>query len=801
MATPTYAQVITQINTYIVANGNNEITADVLNPILILLADFANNNIGDLDDLTTDQKETIVDAINSLKNNFDDLVNNGVQLYTGINDPNSTPPPTYKYADFYMQVDIDSLPVKLWQWNGFVWTDASEEPATESDNVLNNSDVDGVTVTDALNNIQTEIDGLVVPENTDDITNVSSVSGTTATDALNTLNSKPHNSLSGLQGGAVNDYQHLTTAQLNSIVSNPANFTAGRIPYTTGTNSLADSTRLLWNNTSSILELNGTNPILRIKNNLNNYAQYWNINGNGDLFLKNHENKQILQIGNPTGVNQPTFAIGDFSGGTPAESQLYVYGGVTGANIDARGSASIDEANIDLENNEWATDPKGLGFTYLGPLRTGLTPILGYAANNLGNIRFNNIATALITSNNTSTVTPIRFGINSVEIVNVNDKGASYQSNFASVNSSNPRWLVDKAYADGLVVGLLDDRGSYNASTNLFPSTGGSGTSGAILKGDLWYVSVAGTLGGKTVNIGDSFRALVDSPGQTSTNWSILSSNIGYVPENQANKSDSYTVSSSTTYTSTKALVDGLALKANDANVIHTTGNETKTGNLYLDGNLGVGTSPLTNKLTVLQSNNSTSLVVKNGSTSAHNVLYAGNDSSTNSSFLGSYKGDDSNFSYFVLQKFGGNVGVGVMSDDGVNKLQVNGTISASAAANSNQVVIKSQLDSAIRPYKVYTALLTQSGTSAPTVTVLENTLAGSITWARTASGQFTGTLSGAFTANKFFGQFQMQTAASGSTYTSSLGWGSVNLINFFTYNNGVFTDNITGFIELRVYN
>ena len=36
---------------------------------------------------------------------------------------------------------------------------------------------------------------------------------------------------------------------------------------------------------------------------------------------------------------------------------------------------------------------------------------------------------------------------------------------------------------------------------------------------------------------------------------------IGYTPENSANKSDSYTASSSTTYASTKALVDGLATK------------------------------------------------------------------------------------------------------------------------------------------------------------------------------------------------------------------------------------------------
>jgi len=94
-----------------------------------------------------------------------------------------------------------------------------------------------------------------------------------------------------------------------------------------------------------------------------------------------------------------------------------------------------------------------------------------------------------------------------------------------------------KTYVDGLVVGLLDDRGSYDASGNTFPAAGGSGTAGAILKGDLWYISVGGTLGGTAVTAGDTVRALVDTPGQTAGNWNILELNIGFVPENVANKS------------------------------------------------------------------------------------------------------------------------------------------------------------------------------------------------------------------------------------------------------------------------
>lgn len=93
-----------------------------------------------------------------------------------------------------------------------------------------------------------------------------------------------------------------------------------------------------------------------------------------------------------------------------------------------------------------------------------------------------------------------------------------------------------KNYADGLVVGLLDDRGSWDASGNTFPNAGGSGAGGAIKKGDLWFISVGGNLGGEVVTIGDSVRALTDNPGQIAANWNIIQVNIQYVPENVANK-------------------------------------------------------------------------------------------------------------------------------------------------------------------------------------------------------------------------------------------------------------------------
>ena len=49
--------------------------------------------------------------------------------------------------------------------------------------------------------------------------------------------------------------------------------------------------------------------------------------------------------------------------------------------------------------------------------------------------------------------------------------------------------------------------------------------------------------------------------------------------------------------------------------------------------------------------------------------------------------------------------------------------------------------------YKVYVAKISQTGTAAPTVTVLENTI-GDIVWTRTDVGEYVATLSDAFTTN-----------------------------------------------------
>ena len=159
-----------------------------------------------------------------------------------------------------------------------------------------------------------------------------------------------------------------------------------------------------------------------------------------------------------------------------------------------------------------------------------------------------------------------------------------------------------------------------------------------------------------------------------------------------------------------------------------------------------------------------------------------------------------------LFNPLGGNVIIGSLANTG-EKLQVTGsgkftgTISASPATTANQVVVKSQLDAAARPYKVYTALLIQRETNAPTATVLENTLGGTVTWGYSSTGNFTITTSGLFTIAKIHTVFQMSGYSSPiGAYSTSLAQRSTSIIDLKVINGSSFTNNFEGFIEIRVY-
>jgi len=104
-----------------------------------------------------------------------------------------------------------------------------------------------------------------------------------------------------------------------------------------------------------------------------------------------------------------------------------------------------------------------------------------------------------------------------------------------------------------------------------------------------------------------------------------------------------------------------------------------------------------------------------------------------------------------------------------------------------------------IKPYKVYTALLSQGGTSAPTAIVLENTFGGAVVWTRTATGIYIGTLTGEFVLDKT--TLIISSYASNSTGIQRVDLDSI-VVN--TYDpTGILGDSklSKNTIEIRVYN
>jgi hypothetical protein len=105
-----------------------------------------------------------------------------------------------------------------------------------------------------------------------------------------------------------------------------------------------------------------------------------------------------------------------------------------------------------------------------------------------------------------------------------------------------------------------------------------------------------------------------------------------------------------------------------------------------------------------------------------------------------------------------------------------------------------------LRPYKVYTALLTQSGEAAPVATVLENTLGGTVVWARDDTGVYVATLSGAFTNNKTF--IYCYNASAAFVFAIRLNADTISISTYFpdsdTPADGKLSANP---IEIRVYN
>ena len=118
-------------------------------------------------------------------------------------------------------------------------------------------------------------------------------------------------------------------------------------------------------------------------------------------------------------------------------------------------------------------------------------------------------------------------------------------------------------------------------------------------------------------------------------------------------------------------------------------------------------------------------------------------------------------------------------------------------------------------PYKIYTAILSQNGTGAPSANILENTI-GNIVWSYSSAGSYLATLAGAFTSQKTFFYVSSQAGynAGGQLYIQNIRTltritdGIVGLSQTeLSFTAGVFSSagNVNDFtnlyLEIRVYN
>jgi hypothetical protein len=192
--------------------------------------------------------------------------------------------------------------------------------------------------------------------------------------------------------------------------------------------------------------------------------------------------------------------------------------------------------------------------------------------------------------------------------------------------------------------------------------------------------------------------------------------------------------------------------------------NESGDYNIGIGDNADVASGALTNVI----------VIGNDAIATASNTVKIGNSSVTDNYFTGNIRGG-------AFIKSGGTSSQYLMAD---------GSVTTTSAP----------------PYSVYKALINQTGTSAPTVTILENTI-GTIVWSRFGTGTYFGTLVGAFPIGRT--ECICGNSIISATTGMTLARLGDNLINLHTYNTSTNTnaDDVLQFgyqygtsIEIRVY-
>jgi microcystin-dependent protein len=317
-----------------------------------------------------------------------------------------------------------------------------------------------------------------------------------------------HNQLAGLNGGnGADEYYHLTSSQYSNVINQSSSSQNGYLSNTDWTT---------FNNKQNAL----TNPVTSLTA----------FGGANQLAVFNGTNDQVTPTTTLPTAAVPAF-IGDITNSTGSLNTIISNNVVTNAKLNTMGANTV-KMNATSSTANAQDVATNTAFNKNFETSTANIKMNGIVSvGSSGNAVNSDHVHPSDTSKQNIISTPTANNLVSVNNVGqVIDSGLSVST--ISSTSSDTTLLTSKATQTAIanaITGSEDLRGGYDASSNLFPTTGGTGTGGAINAGNYWYITVAGTLGGELVPVGSSITALVNNPAQTASNWLIIQDAVNSV--------------------------------------------------------------------------------------------------------------------------------------------------------------------------------------------------------------------------------------------------------------------------------
>lgn len=222
--------------------------------------------------------------------------------------------------------------------------------------------------------------------------------------------------------------------------------------------------------------------------------------------------------------------------------------GLTGGGSGGSVTLDLNPDNVTIEVNTDTVRIKDLGVS-TGKLADGAVTTIKIGSNQVTFAKMQQIDDLKLIGNvSGSTANPAEVSI----ITSTSLTGAA--------NTNIPTTLAVKTYVDGIVGNLGNLEGGWDASSGSFPvgSTPVAGTK----KGDYWYVTVAGTTGGVSFNVGDVIVAKVDGASTSSAaDWIQLEVNRDQATETALGVAEIATQLETNTGTDDLRIVTPLKLK------------------------------------------------------------------------------------------------------------------------------------------------------------------------------------------------------------------------------------------------